>query len=374
MMPSIIARNVSVVFPLLGSDKRFVKPKEGGNAPVGGRIRRGRDAGIVAIEDFSIELSDGDRLGIFGHNGSGKSTLLRVLGGIYPPTSGSIEIIGTAAGMFSLSLGVNREATGLQNIQFKGLMRGMSRREVDELVPKIAEFSELGDYLHLPVKTYSSGMVMRLMFATASMLNPDILLLDEWVSAGDKSFQDKADKYLDDILQSVKIVIVASQNEARLRSWSNKLVYLKQGQSVPVPDAPLPPFKPNPDAVLEYQRLVNARAFKEALALVQGIWPVDRAPFEHYLRAGNMLDRLNEEREALAAYEQALTVNPESAAIHNLKGKLLYRLGEAERAVEHIRTALKLSNGTVGDMVILQRVGETTGHDADASEKQVVSR
>ncbi|MCL4149974.1 UNVERIFIED_CONTAM: hypothetical protein GTU68_061276, partial [Idotea baltica] len=207
---------------MIGSDsrhgKRVNKQTGAPETNVGGAIvrdERGR-SGVRAIDNISLTLKDGDRLGIFGHNGAGKSTLLRVLAGVYPPTSGSIEIEGRVSGLFSLGLGINKEATGIENIELKGLMYGMKRRDIRALMPEIAEFSELGPFLHMPVKTYSSGMVMRLLFATANALKPDILLLDEWISSGDRSFKDKVDARLNAMMETTPIVIIASHDEGRL--------------------------------------------------------------------------------------------------------------------------------------------------------------
>ena len=234
-MPSIIAEDVSLVFPLVGSDKRhgdkLKKQTDRHKTPIGGRIilEDNRPVGILALDRLNLTVKAGDRLGIFGHNGAGKSTLLRLLGGIYPPTMGRVRVEGKVSAMFSLNLGVNKEATGLENIEMKGLMHGLRRRQVQELIPEIAEFSELGDYLHMPVKTYSSGMTMRLLFSIASVFKPDILLLDEWVSAGDKNFKKKVDDRLGSMLDSTPIVIIASHDEKRISDWSNKLIRLEQG-------------------------------------------------------------------------------------------------------------------------------------------------
>ncbi|MFD0916466.1 ATP-binding cassette domain-containing protein [Pseudahrensia aquimaris] len=355
-MASIVAKDASVIFPLVGPDRRFAKPKEGEDIPVGGRILRGRDAGIVAIDKFSIELEDGDRLGIFGHNGSGKSTLLRLLAGIYPPTQGALEIVGSTAGMFSLNLGVNKEATGLENIRFKGLMRGMSHAEINEMIPEVAAFSELGDYLHLPVKTYSSGMVMRLMFATASMLKPDILLLDEWVSAGDGAFRQKADEYLQSMIETSSIVVIASQNDRKLREWSNKLVYLQRGIQGEVPEIPSGKFIPDREKLTGYQRALNNRAFEDALRRVGEVWPVTEAPYEFHFHRGTNFLRLQNLDEAQLEYLKALKIRPESPGLHNLLGKVLYRLGEPEKAFHHIKIALTTSDGAVGDIATIKKV------------------
>ncbi len=236
-MASIVAENISLVFKMLGSDTKFGRhlsaSPESKPTSIGGKIvvERGRGTGVMALDNLSLDLKDGDRLGIVGHNGAGKSTLLRVLGGIYPPTSGHIRIEGKVAGMFSLGLGINKEATGLENIELKGLMYGLKKREIREMIPEIAEFSELGDYLNMPLKVYSSGMVMRLLFSTATAFQPDILLLDEWISSGDRKFKEKVDLRLDTMLSLTPIVIIASHNEARVKAWSNKMLRLTQGEA-----------------------------------------------------------------------------------------------------------------------------------------------
>jgi len=174
-------------------------------------------------------LKPGSRLGILGGNGSGKSTLLRVLGGMYEPTSGTLDVAGRVTGLFNLNLGVSKESTGYENIILKGLMLGFSREKIREHAAEIAEFSELGEYINMPVHTYSSGMVMRLMFSTATSFQPEILLLDEWIGTGDRNFRAKVDKRLDDLLESALIVIIASHNRNRMKNWANTYIDLKSG-------------------------------------------------------------------------------------------------------------------------------------------------
>ncbi|KCZ57804.1 hypothetical protein HY36_11545 [Hyphomonas atlantica] len=236
-MVSIVAQNVSVVFPMVGSDVRhgmkLKKQTERRGTQLGGKIilEDNRPAGILALDRLNLVAKPGDRIGLFGPNGSGKSTALRVLGGIYPPTAGHIEVNGKVSAMFSLNLGVNQEATGLENIELKGILHGLRREEIRELVPEIVDFSELGDYIHLPVKTYSSGMKMRLLFSIASAFRPDILLLDEWVSTGDKRFRRKVAQRMETILDQTPIVIVASHDHRRISSWANKIIQMKRGHA-----------------------------------------------------------------------------------------------------------------------------------------------
>jgi len=201
---------------------------------VGGKIittPKGR-RGVLALDGLDITLKAGDRFGILGSNGSGKSTLLRVLGGIYRPSSGTLDVEGRVTGMFNLNLGVSKEATGYENIILKGLMLGLSRAEIKEHAAEIAEFSELGEYINMPVHTYSSGMVMRLMFSTATSFKPEILLLDEWIATGDVRFREKVDKRLNDLIESALIVIIASHNRNRVSKWANTVIELEAGRGI----------------------------------------------------------------------------------------------------------------------------------------------
>lgn len=251
-MVSIIASNVSVVFPMVGSDARhgmkLKKQTDRAQTQVGGKIILEHDhpVGILALDRLNLVAKPGDRIGLFGPNGSGKSTALRVLGGIYPPTAGQVQVTGKVSAMFSLNLGVNMEATGLENIELKGLLHGLRRREIRELVPEIIEFSELGDYIHLPVKTYSSGMKMRLLFSIASAFRPDILLLDEWVSTGDRKFRRKVQERMESILDTTPIVIVASHDEQRISKWANKIIQMKRGRGIQVDPETIAKKPPKP--------------------------------------------------------------------------------------------------------------------------------
>lgn len=239
-MVSIKARNVSVVFPMVGSDalhgKRLRKQTGRSGSQLGGTIilEDNRPAGVLALDRLNLVARPGDRIGLFGPNGSGKSTALRVLGGIYPPTAGTIEVNGNVSAMFSLNLGINQEATGLENIELKGILHGLRKREIKDLIPEIIEFSELGDFIHLPMKTYSSGMRMRLLFSIASAFRPDILLLDEWISTGDKKFRRKVAQRMESILDETPIVIVASHDHKRISTWANKIIQMKRGRATPL--------------------------------------------------------------------------------------------------------------------------------------------
>jgi ABC-type polysaccharide/polyol phosphate transport system ATPase subunit len=204
---------------------------EGGGERLGGRIvmRRG-NAWVRALDDVSLHLESGDRLALVGHNGSGKSTLLRVLAGVYHPDGGHVSASNGVSGIFNMSLGMRQEASGYRNLVLKGLMAGRTRAEVDALVPSIAEFTGLGPYLDMPLHTYSQGMAMRLAFAATTALSSDILVMDEWIGAGDASFQEKIVQRTNEFVQRSGILVVASHSAALLRRIANKAVWLEHGR------------------------------------------------------------------------------------------------------------------------------------------------
>lgn len=185
---------------------------------------------IEALKDITFRLDSGDRLGLIGRNGSGKSTLLRVLGGIYEPTSGFLSHEGKIAPLFNVGLGTRQDSTGRQNIILRGLLQGLSRKEAKSKIPEIEEFSGLGQFLDMPVKTYSSGMAMRLSFAIATAFDPEILLLDEWIGAGDADFKDKAQERMQSFVGRAGITVVASHNRGLLRRVCDHGAWLDRGR------------------------------------------------------------------------------------------------------------------------------------------------
>lgn len=224
-MASISVANLSVLFPL--------QKKTGGNfsgqsAPKN-LIELGPKKYIAALKDLSFEFERGQRIGLIGRNGSGKSTLLRVLGGIYKPTSGHVKISGRVSSLFNLNLGVQPDATGLENIVIRGLVKGWSYREIRDKIPEIVEFSELDDFIDYPIRTYSSGMRMRLLFAIATSYSPEILLLDEWIGAGDSTFQQKAAKRMNELVAGSGITVIASHNRSLLENVCDVGIWLNQG-------------------------------------------------------------------------------------------------------------------------------------------------
>jgi ABC-2 type transport system ATP-binding protein len=185
---------------------------------------------IHAIKNLNLNIVDGDRLGIIGHNGAGKSSLLKLIAGIYPPTSGSFSVNGRIACLFELATGFEMEATGWENILLRGLMLGETPQSIKQKVNEIAEFSELGEYLDIPVKYYSSGMFIRLAFSISTAIEPDILLLDEVIGAGDASFLGKAEKRLKLLMETVKIMVFVTHSMGSLHDFCNKCIWMEKGE------------------------------------------------------------------------------------------------------------------------------------------------
>lgn len=235
----ISVRDASVVFPIYGS-KSFKniairRATNLFNKPLGGRISFDSNTNNVYIEalrNVSFEINHGERVGLVGHNGSGKSTLLRMLAGTYPPVSGSVEVTGKIAPFLELSLGVDPDVNGYEAIYLRGLMLGLSRKMIMEKTGEIAEFTELGAFLDMPIRTYSSGMLMRLAFAISTIVNYDILLLDEWISVGDQDFQHKAGKRINELVERSKILVIASHSIELLKSICTRIIRMENGQLI----------------------------------------------------------------------------------------------------------------------------------------------
>lgn len=185
---------------------------------------------IKALDRISIELKPGDRLGVTGDNGAGKSSLLRVISGIYPPTSGKLQVEGKISSLLDIFFGVNLDATGRENILIRGILIGLSKEKINEISDKIIEFVDIGEFIDFPLKTYSTGMKMRLAFAISIYITSDILILDEWLSVGDKTFVKKAEKALRERVSGAQIVIYASHSKQQIERICNKVINLKKGR------------------------------------------------------------------------------------------------------------------------------------------------
>lgn len=233
MKSSITAHDLSVEFPIFENSHRSLKKKVL-NLTTGGII--GNDAGnhpvVTALNQLNFSFGDGERIGLVGHNGSGKTTLLRVLSGIYSPTRGSLALQGRVASLLDVSSGVDPDATGFENIYLRGIMNGFKPSRIKDKIDEIADFTELGEYLNLPVRTYSSGMMLRLTFAISTSIEADILIMDEWLSVGDADFQSKAAERLKRMVDSASILIIASHSPELIQNVCNRRISLEHGRIV----------------------------------------------------------------------------------------------------------------------------------------------
>jgi lipopolysaccharide transport system ATP-binding protein len=187
---------------------------------------------VEALKDINLDINRGERVGLMGLNGAGKSTLLKVLAGIYPPTSGRVERRGHVCPMFEFATGFEMNQSGWDNIRIRGLLLGMSPAEIESKLHEIAEFTELGEFLSYPVRTYSSGMFIRLAFAVSTSINPEILLLDEVMGAGDIRFAEKAKKRMFEFMEQGKILVFSSHNAELLSTFCERTIWLDKGQVV----------------------------------------------------------------------------------------------------------------------------------------------
>jgi ABC-2 type transport system ATP-binding protein/lipopolysaccharide transport system ATP-binding protein len=232
---SVRLDNVSVSFPIYDAASRSLK-KRLVSAAVGGQIQvepgSTKLSVVQALEDVSLTFKHGDRVGLVGHNGAGKTTLLRVIAGIYEPVRGVVKVEGQTAPLFDITLGMDPESTGYENILLRGLFLGLTHREIREKAEEIAEFTELGRFLELPMRTYSAGMRMRLAFAVSTSIQPDILLVDEGIGAGDAAFMEKANRRLEEFTGKAAIIVLASHSDQLVRSMCDKAVLMQQGRVV----------------------------------------------------------------------------------------------------------------------------------------------
>jgi lipopolysaccharide transport system ATP-binding protein len=235
-LASVSVQDLSLRFPIYGADSRSLK-KHLARIAIGGRLGQLDNSStpiVAALSNVSFELRPGDRLALVGPNGSGKTTLLRVLAGVYAPDDGSVRTNGRIASLLDLSLGLDPTATGMENINLRGLVAGLTRAQIRERLQDIAEFSGLGAYLGLPLKTYSSGMMARLAFAVATSVDADILLMDEWIAVGDADFRDSAERRLMSLVEQAHIMVLASHELSLVKSLCNKFMYMDHGMASPV--------------------------------------------------------------------------------------------------------------------------------------------
>ena len=231
VMAGVEAKNFNLNFPIFNASSRSITSRLL-NVATGGRLdadSRGR-VEVNALESINFEFKDGDRVALLGHNGSGKSTLLRAIAGIYSGTSGEMNVRGNVGSLIDLSLGINPEATGKENIYLRAALLGIPKREIKSHFEEIVTFSELGNFIELPVRTYSTGMHLRLAFAVSTVLRPEILLMDEWLSVGDEGFKVKAEQRLAEIVSSTKILVIATHSRHLVERSCNRAIWLEHGR------------------------------------------------------------------------------------------------------------------------------------------------
>lgn len=231
VVAEILFKDADVNYPVFNATSRSLSSKALQIA-TGGFLdsEASKHVTVKALQEINFNLVDGDRLGVLGHNGSGKSTLLRTIAGVYQPANGNVLVTGTIGSLIDIGLGINPEATGRENILIRGLLLGLSKKEITAEIDGIIEFANLGKFIDLPVRTYSSGMHLRLAFAVSTAIKPDILLMDEWLSVGDEEFSIQAQARLKSLVDRTKILVIASHSRDTIMATCNKALILEHGQ------------------------------------------------------------------------------------------------------------------------------------------------
>jgi lipopolysaccharide transport system ATP-binding protein len=226
----IEVNELSLNFPLYHGNSRSLKKTA--MAAAAGRLGEDQQRRVVVqvLSDVSFSLRSGDRLGLIGSNGAGKTTLLRTLAGIYEPVVGRVLVQGSLSALLDPNLGMNADLTGRENIMLRGLFSGLSKAALARLEEDVHDFAELGDFLDLPVKIYSSGMVVRLGFALATAIRPQVLLMDEWFLAGDAVFMEKARVRLEDMVRGAEILVLSSHATGVVLDWCSRVIWVEQGR------------------------------------------------------------------------------------------------------------------------------------------------
>jgi len=231
-MTYINAENLTLYYPVFGSSSRSLK-KTLVRAATGGRIAGdARGISICALDKVSFSVTEGERIGLVGHNGAGKSTLLRALAGVYVPTGGSLRVGGRTASLLNISLGMDEEFTGYENIFMRCVLMGIEKAEIKRHIDDIIEFSELGEYIKMPMRTYSTGMSLRLAFSVCTTFPSDIVLMDEWLAVGDADFSKKAEARLLDFIKKSSILVIASHKHEQIKKICTRILTMDHGRIV----------------------------------------------------------------------------------------------------------------------------------------------
>ncbi|MBX6375630.1 MAG: ABC transporter ATP-binding protein [Acetobacteraceae bacterium] len=231
-MARILAEGLSIEFPLYHLGARSLKKRLLAATPLRLRTDNANRIVVAALRNLSFEITRGERVALVGHNGAGKTTLLRTLAGVYEPVSGRLTVEGAIGSLIDPTAGMDLEATGRENIVLRALYRGLSDAEADALAEDVAAFAGLGDFLDVPVRTYSAGMTVRLAFAMATAMTPQVLLMDEWFLAGDAEFMAKAEERLSRLVSDAEILVLATHDMAVARRWCTRAIRLDSGRIV----------------------------------------------------------------------------------------------------------------------------------------------
>jgi ABC-type polysaccharide/polyol phosphate transport system ATPase subunit len=228
-MASVVVENASLSYPIYDISARSIKVAA--LRSVGGKVNQNHGrVDVQALTEISLQLRDGDRIAIIGRNGAGKTTLLKLIAGIYEPNSGRVRIEGSVSSLTDVTMGMDLDATGSENIKMRGVFLGMTHAEMNAQLQSIEDFTELGPYLSLPVRTYSTGMLVRLGFAVSTACRPEILVMDEMIGAGDFSFAEKAKARIEEYVAESRILVLASHNSAILREFCNRAILIESGR------------------------------------------------------------------------------------------------------------------------------------------------
>lgn len=232
-MSFIELKAVCVDYPIFDAGSRSLK-NHVLNIATGGNLNEDNRGRVIvrALDNVTFTIKSGERVGLLGHNGAGKSTLLRLLNGVYAPTSGSVSMRGEVGALIDISLGIDPEVTGRENIFLRGGLLGLKKSEIKQQIDDIIAFSELGDFIDMPLRTYSTGMRMRLAFAISTAVCPQILLMDEWLSVGDENFKHKAESRLSTLVQESNILVIASHSREHIENTCNRAIWLEHGRIV----------------------------------------------------------------------------------------------------------------------------------------------
>lgn len=231
-MSYIKLNNISLMYPVYGSSSRNFKTALI-NLATGGMIEKHNEiVHVKALNNISLSLSSGDKLALLGHNGAGKSTLLKTIAQIYAPSEGSIEINGSTSCLFDLMMGMDPEITGKENIVLRARIAGLTKKQAQDLICKVEEFAELGNFINMPFKTYSAGMQIRLAFGIITNIHAKIILIDEVINVGDQKFIKKAQEQIENLVNKAEILVLSTHDIHTAKKLCNKALWLNKGSLI----------------------------------------------------------------------------------------------------------------------------------------------